>query len=59
MTDTYEYKKDLSLDYIYEQLGKKRFKETGLRYGKFALIKERYKPEKNTTNQTAQRSKYE
>ena len=35
-----EGNKELTLDFIYEQIGKKRFRETGLRKSKFSLIKE-------------------
>ena len=59
MTHTYEENRDLTLDFIYEQLGKKRFKDTGLRYSKFALIRERYKPDNKTKDTAARRSKYE
>ena len=40
----YEYgeslKPELTLDFLYEQLGKKRFRDTGLRKSKFSLINE-------------------
>ena len=35
-----EENKELTLNFIYEQIGKKRFRETGLRKSKFSLIKE-------------------
>ena len=35
-----EEKQELTLDFIYEQIGKKRFRETGLRKSKFSLIRE-------------------
>ena len=40
----YEYgeslKPELTLDFLYEQLGKKRFRDTGLRKIRFSLIRE-------------------
>ena len=40
----YEYgeslKPELTLDFLYEQLGKKRFRDTGLRKTRFSLIGE-------------------
>ena len=40
----YEYgeslKPELTLDFLYEQLGKKRFRDTGISKSKFSLINE-------------------
>ena len=33
-------KPELTLDFLYEQLGKKRFRDTGIRKSKFSLINE-------------------